>query len=1102
MSSTREEKLADYLKRLTHELHASETRVRKLEGKSREPIAIVAIGCRYPGGVRSPEDLWELLREGRDVISTFPENRGWNVDALYDPDPDTRGKSYTRQGGFLHDADLFDAGFFGISPREALTTDPQQRLLLETSWEAFERAGIDPVSLRASQTGVFVGAMYNEYGARVLQAADDLEGHIVIGTSPSVASGRIAYTFGLHGPTVTVDTACSSSMVAIHLACQALRQDECALALAGGVTVMATPGGFVAFSRQRALAPDGRCKSFAAEADGAAWSEGAGMLLLERLSDAQRQGHPVLAVIRGSAVNQDGKSQGLTAPNGPAQERVILQALQNAGLSAKDVGAVEAHGTGTTLGDPIEAHALLATYGKAHSDDAPLWLGSLKSNLGHPQAAAGVGGVIKMVLALQHGLLPKTLHAGNASPHIDWSRGAVRLLTEARPWEPMGQSRRAGISSFGMSGTNVHVIVEEAPRVSSPADPELASVPALVPVLLSAKSERALLAQAVRLREHLVAHSELALVDVAYSLATTRAHFEHRAVVLVRDRAELLAALESVTDHPNTVVGRSRTGRKLGVLFTGQGSQQAGMGRALYEAFPSFRDALDAVFAHIDPHLERPLREILFAAQGSRDAALIDETRYTQPALFALEVALFRLLEAWGVEPKLLLGHSIGELAAAHVSGVLNLPDACTLVAARARLMQALPGNGAMVVVQATESEVEEVLARLGEGTAVIAALNAPSATVLSGDEDAVLEVAAEFSALGRMTRRLRVSHAFHSPHMDGMLEPFERMAQGLDFQPARIPVVSNLTGARATDEELGSPAYWVRHVRHAVRFVDGLRTLLAEDISVFLELGPHGVLSALGQDAVAKDDLGRVFLPALRRGRDDAASWLGALGGLHANGIHVDWNAFFAPYAPRRVSLPTYAFQREHFWLHMPATPDEAPPVRDFWTAIEDANLDAVARALNLDDAAARASLEALLPALATFSRAARPRPAAIVTDVASPAAEVEQPTLQLHARPPLATPYVAPAGEIECVLAEAWGQILGIREVGVEDDFFDLGGNSLIAGQVLARLKEAFPVQIRFDLFFANRTIAALAPRVEELLIAALDELPDAEVERLLAS
>ncbi|WP_394821616.1 SDR family NAD(P)-dependent oxidoreductase [Pendulispora albinea] len=903
---------------------------------SEDPIAIVAMACRFPGGVRNPDDLWQLVRDGRDAIASFPDNRGWKLDSLFDPDPDAPGKSYARHGGFLYDADRFEPAFFGISPRESLAIDPQQRLLLETSWETFERAGIDPASLHGSQTGVFVGVMYSDYGLR--QAPVDLEGYVGIGSAPSVASGRIAYTFGFHGPTLTVDTACSSSLVALHLASQALRQGECSLALAGGVTVMATPATFVAFSRQRGLAPDGRCKSFSADANGVGWAEGAGMLLLERLSDAKRLGHPILAVLRGSAVNQDGKSQGLTAPNGPAQERVIRQALDAARLSPHDIDAVEAHGTGTSLGDPIEAQALLATYGSAHSKEQPLWLGSLKSNLGHTQAAAGVASVIKMVLAMQHGVLPRTLHAQNPSPHIDWSPGSVQLLNEPVLWLPNGHPRRAGISSFGISGTNAHAILEEAPTEpaaaaaeppgtaaegeSGPVTESSTRPPPVLPVLLSAKSEPALRAQAENLRQHLADHPQLELLDVAFSLATTRPSFDHGATFVARDREELRASLEAFAQGhtPSNSRADRRTDGKLAVLFTGQGSQRPAMGRGLYDVFPVFRDALDAVCARVDRNLDgegrSALRNVILADEGSELAVHLDQTVFTQSALFALEIALFRLLASWGLEPDLLLGHSIGELSAAHVAGVLSLEDACALVGARARLMQDLPGGGIMVTVQASEGEVLPLLEAC-QGRAGIAALNAPLSTVVSGDEDAVLGVARHMEALGRKTSRLRVSHAFHSHHMDGMLDDFRRVAQGLTFRAPRIPIVSNLSGKVASESELRSPEYWVQHVRRAVRFLDGVRALRAEGASTFLELGPHGVLAALAHDALSEDDpTHAAFLPALRKGQPDLEPFAAALGGLRARGHRLDAGAFFEPLRARRVELPTYAFQRERFWL------------------------------------------------------------------------------------------------------------------------------------------------------------------------------------------
>ncbi|SEO77475.1 type I polyketide synthase [Amycolatopsis saalfeldensis] len=859
-----------------------------------EPIAIVGMGCRFPGNVRSPEDLWQLVDEGCDAMSAFPADRGWDLAALAG---EGRGTSVTGHGGFLDDVSEFDAGFFGISPREALAMDPQQRVLLETSWEAVERAGIDPAGLRGTSTGVFVGTNGQDYASLVENSPEDVEGHATTGLAASVVSGRISYTFGFEGPAVTVDTACSSSLVALHWAAQALRSGECSLALAGGVTVMSTATGFAGFSRQGGLAPDGRCKAFSNDADGTGWAEGVGVLVVERLSDAERNGHRVLAVVRGSAVNQDGASNGLTAPNGPAQQRVIRQALAGAGLSASDVDAVEAHGTGTVLGDPIEAQAILATYGQDR--EIPLWLGGIKSNIGHTQAAAGVAGVIKMVMAIRRGVLPETLHVSEPSSHVDWSAGAVSLLTKQTAWPEVDRPRRAGVSSFGLSGTNAHVILEQAPP--SAAEVEDSGRADVVPWLLSAKSEAALSEQITRLREFARLNPGVPAADVGRSLVTGRALFDHRAVVLT-----------GVDGEPAVITGLAAH-RSVAVVFSGQGSQRLGMGRELYDHFAAFADAFDTVAAELERGLDRPLREIVWGT----DAEALDQTGYAQPALFAIEVALFRLVESLGVRVSRVAGHSIGEIAAAHVAGVLSLADACALVTARARLMQALPaGAGAMVSVRAAEAEVLPLLAG-HEAALSIAAVNGPEAVVLAGTEEAVSGVTAQLEDLGRKTKRLAVSHAFHSPLMEPMLAEFAEAIAGLTFGEPRIAVVSGVTGKLAGARELASPGYWVRQVRDAVRFADGVQALVGSGSdtagsNVIVELGPGGVLAGMALDLVDPAEV--TVISALRRDRGEKEALLGALARLHVSGAGVEWTSLFAG-AEANISLPTYPFQRERYW-------------------------------------------------------------------------------------------------------------------------------------------------------------------------------------------
>uniref|UniRef100_UPI001F22F0C1 type I polyketide synthase n=1 Tax=Streptomyces acidiscabies TaxID=42234 RepID=UPI001F22F0C1 len=904
-----------------------------------EPIAIVGMGCRFPGGVSSPSDLWALLAGGVDAISAFPTQRGWDVG----------GDGFARVGGFLHEAAEFDAGFFGISPREALAMDPQQRLLLETAWEALERAGIDPHALKGSRTGVFVGGAGSGYEA-VGEASAELDGYRLTGGAGSVLSGRIAYTLGLEGPAVTVDTACSSSLVALHWAAQALRAGECDLALAGGVTVMATPGVFAEFAVQGGLAADGRCKAFAASADGTGWAEGVGLVAVERLSDARRNGHRVLAVVRGSAVNQDGASNGLSAPNGPSQQRVIRQALASAGVTAAEVDVVEAHGTGTRLGDPIEAQALLATYGQDRPEDRPLWLGSLKSNIGHTQGASGVAGVIKMVLAMQQGVLPRTLHVDEPSPEVDWSAGAVELLTEQQQWPVVDRPWRAGVSSFGVSGTNAHLILEQAPEVE-PASGMDVVAPVVVPWVLSARSESALREQARRLAAHVEADPDLNPVDVGAALVSTRASLGHRAVVLGTGRDELIAGLTGLAagePGAGVVSGVSAANGRTAFLFTGQGAQRVGMGRELAAEFPVFAEAFGEVCDGFAGLLPGSLEEVVFGGDEYR----LTETGWAQPALFAFEVAVFRLLSSWGVTPDFVVGHSVGELAAAYVAGVWSLPDACRVVAARAGLMQALPAEGVMLAVEANEAEIASAAGEVAgwDERAAIAAVNATRSVVLSGDAAVVGAMGELWSGRGRKVRRLRVSHAFHSPLMDPMLGAFADVLGQVEFNEPSV-------GMTVPAAQVCSVEYWVRQVREPVRFADMLTELGVQGVTRFVEVGPDGVLSGLGLGAV--DGL---FVAAQRRDRPEVHTAMTALSTLHTHGVPVEWSAIVGQ-GPA-IDLPTYAFQHERYWPEAEAGAVVVGADDELWSVVEGADAGLLSAELGVGEQA----LVEVVPALAAW--------------------------------------------------------------------------------------------------------------------------------------
>ncbi len=992
------QQLLDYLKKVAGDLYETRERLRKLESGQQEPIAIVGMGCRLPGGVTDPEQLWDLVASGGDAIAGFPTDRGWDVvEETYGLNQGDDGTSYARVGGFVYDAPDFDAAFFGISPREALAMDPQQRLLLEVSWEALERAGIDPRSLKGSQTGVFVGANSSGYGTSLIGTENGSEGYLLTGGLPAVISGRVSYTLGLEGPAVTVDTACSSASVALHLAYQALRTGDCSMALAGGVAVMSIPGAFAEFSKQQGMAEDGRCKAFSADADGIGWAEGAGMVLLERLSDARRNGHDVLAVIRGSAINQDGASNGLTAPNGPSQQRVIRAALANARLSTADVDAVEAHGTGTTLGDPIEAQALLATYGQDRPEDRPLWLGSVKSNIGHPQAASGVISVIKMVMALQGEVLPPTLHADEPSPHIDWSAGNVRLLNEALPWPSSDRPRRAGVSAFGVSGTNVHLILEEAPALdeedAEPADADAPDADApeaeddgVAPVLsgadvsawlVSGRSAESLAAQAGRLREFALAHPDLAAKDVAWSLTTTRSTFENRAVIVGTGQEEFAAGLAAIaTGRPSAnvtagIAPSDGAGRTV-FVFPGQGSQWLGMGRELRESSPVFAAKLDECAAALAPFVDWSLNDVLNGAAGFEAADVV------QPALWAVMVSLAAVWEAAGVAPDAVVGHSQGEIAAACVAGILSLEDAARVVALRSRALTVLAGKGGMLSVAEPAELVRERLGAYGDRVS-LAAVNGPAATVVSGEPSALQELADRCEAEGVRARMIPVDYASHSAQVDALEEDILKVLDGVAPQAARLPMVSAMTGELLAGPEMDA-AYWYASLRSSVEFGRAVRVLAEGGHHTFIEVSPHPVLTSAITDTLDDARIAASLVTGtLRRDEGGPARLLASLAEAHVNGVQIDWARVLEP--ATAVGLPTYAFQHQRFWPQPVPVPQNIAAAGSaaetgFWAAVEDGDLRELAETLSIDDQ----RLSEVLPALASWRR--RERNESVVAD------------------------------------------------------------------------------------------------------------------------
>ena len=927
MNSQSEQSLSPLQKALVA-LKEARAKLETYERASKEPIAIIGMGCRFPGGASNPEAFWDLLAGGKDAIAPIPTDR-WSLEDYYDPNPEKPGKMYASEGGFINQLQEFDPQFFGISVRETLFLDPQQRLLLEVSWEALENAGKNPQNLAETKTGVFIGICSNDYLQHVSRLGPDIiDAYVATGNTHSTASGRISYILGLTGPSFSVNTACSSSLVSTHLACTSLRNRESDLAIAGGVNRLMSPELSINFSKAGMLSADSRCKTFDSAADGFVRSEGCGIIILKRLSEAIADGDNILAVIRGTAINQDGHTSGLTVPSGPSQQSVIRQALENSGISSASISYIEAHGTGTSLGDPIEIGALGAVFGSTHSPENPLIVGSVKTNIGHLEGAAGIAGLMKVILQFQQQKIAPHLHFHQPNPYINWSQIPIQVPTQLTPWESNGEPRVAGVSSFGFSGTNAHVILEEAPGGGFPkpaptkAESEQGLEREVYLLTLSGKTEKALSELVNRYQQYLAAHPDLKLADICYTANTGRAHFNHRLAIIATKPEELLTKLrkqQTGEDVTGVFCGQQDNSNastsKIAFLFTGQGSQYINMGRQLYQQAPVFREILDECDAILRSELERPLLEVLYPETSNESSSsAINQTAYTQPALFAIEYALFKLWESWGIKPDAVMGHSVGEYVAATVAGLFSLADGLKLIAARGRLMQQLPPGGKMLSAMTSEEHLRSLMASDTEKVD-IAAINGPESTVVSGEAEAIEAISSQLEAAGINTKELQVSHAFHSRLMEPIMTEFAGIGEGVSYHQPQITLISNVTGERA-DSQIASANYWTSHIRQPVRFYQSMKTLHELGYQTFLEIGPKPILTGMGRECLVGTKTKKQWLTSLRPGKPDWLQLLQSLGQLYIQGVKVDWLGFEKDCTSQKIALPTYPWQWQRYWI------------------------------------------------------------------------------------------------------------------------------------------------------------------------------------------